>query len=87
VSKIFNEKVLVVAGMKGGARSGQAEMTGSITRKFSDEPMIDSKDLHFARRLEKFVPLVAVDRILLVTIAFIFKGEMLHPRECLAGRV
>jgi len=60
------------------------------SREFHDGPILDAKGLHIAKRPKKFVPLGALDLIVLfrrLTINSVHKSEMLHRGEYLAKRI
>ena len=60
------------------------------TRDFPDEPMVDAKGLHIAKRPKKFAPLGAVDLIVLFRrpiMNFVRKSEMFRGGEYWAERI
>jgi len=65
-------------------------LRSQTARETLDEPPMDAKGLHFARRPEKFAPLGAVDLIVFPrrpAMYLMFKNEMFHRSGYLAERI
>jgi hypothetical protein len=79
-----------VSSCSSGNRSRGALHHPVVDYEFSDDPMVDVKGFHVAKRPKKFAPLGAVDLVVLfrwLIMYLVFEGEIFHRREYLAERI